>query len=180
MGSASANIRIDVTARDILQSGVTQDASVRRFIQSLDLNNGTADGYIDLIYGVSASAIAASTTTSYDLVGTLTSLGVTLNFSEIVFIIVHNKRTTALAYLIVGAHATNGFGKLVSSLGFWGATADVTNGGGSVVAPNSWMILYNKQGVPCSAGATDILAVVTSGVAGSTNEFDIIIGGRSA
>ncbi len=146
----------------------------------MDLNNGTADGNIDLIYGVSASSISASATTSYDLSGSLTSLGVTLLFSEIVFIIIKNKRTTALAYLIVGPHATNGFGKLVSSLGFWGATADVTNGAGTIIAPNSWAIFYSKQGVPVTAGSADVLAVVASAVSGNVNEFDLIIGGRSA
>lgn len=182
MGNASARVTIDIRAQDLLQSGIRAGVIPTTFLQQLDLNNGTTDGKIDLIYGKSESGKAASSTTSYDLVGTsLTdSFGAAVSFAEVALIAIKNTRTTALAYLQVGPHATNGFGKFASSRGFWGATADVTNGSGNTIAPDSWLVLYNKDGVPCSGGASDILAVVTSAVSGDTNSWDILICGRSA
>ena len=99
---------------------------------------------------------------------------------EVCLIAVRNKRTTALAYLDVGPHATNGFGRLVSSRGFWPADVGADADQGSIVAPDSWLVLYAKDGVPVTAGTGDMLRVTTSGVVGSTNTWDLLVIGRSA
>lgn len=183
MPNASARVRIDIVAQDLLNSGIKAGVVPIKFQETLDLNNGTSDGSIDLVYGVTESSKAASTIFSYDLVGDPNfkdSFGAPVSFVEVVLIAVKNKRTTALAYLDVGPHATNGFGRLSGSRGFWPADAAADADQGNIVAPDSWMVLYNKDGVPVGAGATDILRVTTSGVAGATNTWDLLICGRSA
>jgi hypothetical protein len=110
----------------------------------------------------------------------INAVGGAVVFAEVCLIAVRNKRTTALAYLDVGPHATNGFGRLASSRGFWPADIAADADQGSIVAPDSWLILYNKDGVPVTAGTADILRVTTSAVVGSTNSWDILVLGRSA
>ena len=181
MGTASARINIDLLAMDILSSGIVAGGIPAKFIEQFDLNTGTSDSQIDLAYAVTETAIAASTITSYDLAGALSGLVSTPQvFAEVVLIAVRNKRTTALAYLDVGPHATNGFGNLASSRGFWPADIAADADQGSIVAPDSWMVLYAKDGVPVTAGTADILRVTTSAVAGSTNSWDLLVLGRSA
>lgn len=181
MANSSAKINIDIQAQELLASGIKAGVIPSRFAIFQDLPNGTADGSCDLVFAKTESSIAASTITSYDLAGSLTdSFGTTLTFVEVVLIAVRNKRTTALAYLDVGPHATNGFGRLSSSRGFWPADIAADADQGSIVAPDSWLVLYSKDGVPVTAGTGDVLRVTTSGVAGSTNSWDILVIGRSA
>lgn len=181
MGTASARVNIDIRAQELLSSGIRAGVIPANFAVVLDLTNGTADGSCDLAYAASPSGIAASTVTSYDLAGSLVdSFGTTLTFAEVCLIAVRNKRTTALAYLDVGPHATNGFGRLASSRGFWPADIGADADQGSIVAPDSWLVLYQKDGVPVTAGTGDVLRVTTSGVVGSINTWDILILGRSA
>lgn len=176
----SARISLDIQSQEILSSGIKAGVIPSKFAISTDLDNGTSDGKIDLAFSQSVSGISASTTSSYDLVGNMKDLsGNTMSFAEVVLIAVRNNNTTALQYLQVGPHATNGFGKLASSRGFFGATADVTNGSGVCIAPGSWYVAYNLDGVPAAAASTDILALVTSAVV-ATNSWDILILGRSA
>ena len=181
MGSDSASVNIDILGLQILSQAVQAGVIPARFLVSLGLANGTSDGSIDLVYAKSESSIAASTITSYDLVGSLTNaVGAAVVFAEVALIAIKNKRTTALAYLDIGPHATNGFGRLASSRGFWPADLAADADQGNIVAPDSWFVIYAKDGVPATGGASDILRVTTSAVAGSTNEWDIVIIGRSA
>lgn len=178
-GTASARISLDIRAQELLSSGIRAGVIPSTFSVLLDLTNGTADGSCDLAYAASPSGIAASTTTDYDLAGALVdSFGTPLTFAEVCLIAVRNKRTTALAYLTVGS--SDAFGLLASSRGFWPADIGADGDQGSIVAPDSWLVLYQKDGVPVTAGTADGLKVVTSGVAGSINTWDILIIGRSA
>jgi len=180
-GTASARVNLDIRAQELLSSGIRAGVIPATFSVLLDLTTGTSDGQADLVYAASPSSVAASTVTSYDLAGSLVdSFGTSLTFVEVCLIAVRNKRTTALAYLDVGPHATNGFGRLASSRGFWPADAGADADQGSIVAPDSWLVLYSKDGVPVTAGTGDVLRVTTSGVVGSTNSWDILIIGRSA
>lgn len=180
-GTASARINIDIQALDIINSGIVAGVIPAKFLQSFDLNTGTNDGQCDLVYAKTESSIAASTITSYDLSGSLIGLNqASAVFAEVCLIAIRNKRTTALAYLDVGPHATNGFGKLSASRGFWPADIGADADQGSIVAPDSWLVLYNKDGVPVTAGSGDILRVTTSAVVGATNTWDILVIGRSA
>lgn len=149
--------------------------------------NGTADGKIDTCYYRHESAKAASSTTQYDLNASLTdAFGQTKTFAEVVMIAVLNRRTTALAYLIVGPHTATPFGRLSANLGFWPADIAADNDQGEIVGPAlsdsepGMLILYDPTGVPAGAGATDIFSVICSAVVGATNEWDILILGRSA
>jgi hypothetical protein len=180
-GTASARINIDIQAQDIISAGIVAGVIPAKFLQQLDLNTGVSDGQCDLVYAKTESGVAASTITSYDLSGTLVGLNQAVAvFAEVVLIAIRNKRTTVLAYLDVGPHATNGFGRLSSSRGFWPADIAADADQGSIVAPDSWLVLYNKDGVPVVGGTGDILRVTTSGVVGSTNTWDILVIGRSA
>ena len=181
MSTPSARINIDIQAVDILSAGINAGVIPAKFAVNTDLSTGTADGSIDLMYAKTETGIAASTITSYDLNGVLTNaFGASVNFAEVCLIAIKNHRTTALAYLDIGPHATNGFGRLSSSRGFWPADAAADADQGSIVAPDSWLVLYNKDGVPVAAGTSDILRVTTSAVVGSTNTWSILVLGRSA
>jgi hypothetical protein len=181
MGTASARINIDIRAQELLSSGIKAGVIPATFAVVLDLTNGTTDGKADLVYATTTSGVAASTITSYDLAGSLTdSFGTVLTFVEVSLIAVRNKRTTALAYLDVGPHATNGFGRLGSSRGFWPADIGADADQGSIVAPDSWMVVYAKDGVPVTPGSTDVLRITTSAVVGSINSWDLLVIGRSA
>ena len=174
--TTSGKIRLEVELRERLSQGLKVGVMPSKVVQDLDLANGTTDGKIDLGYYTQVTGGAASTTTVYDLAGSLTDIGGnTITFAEVVAIYLYNRRATALAYLTVGPDATNGFGALASGKGFWADASDR-----SVVGPASWLMLYDKVGVPVSGGSTDELAVTTSAVSGSTNAWDIVILGRSA
>lgn len=176
----SGKIVLDATALNLISSAMGAGVLPARILQSIDLATGTTDGTIDVAYYEAKTLGAASTVNSYDLSGSLTWAGVACVFAEVCCIILRNKRTTALAYLDIGPHATNGFGRLASSRGFWPADAAADADQGNIVAPDSFLCLYNKDGVPVTAGTGDILRITTSGVAGSTNEWELLVLGRSA
>lgn len=186
MPTSRGRIVMDVVGEQILAGAIAAGVIPARITEAIDLASGTSDGSIDLVYYQEKTGGAASTTTSYDLSGPLTNaFGEAVVFAEVVCIAIRNKRTTALAYLTVGPHATNGFGIISGSKGFWGAA--IGSGGGNIVGPaisspgqDGWFVLYDPTGVPVTASTADILAVVTSGVPGSTNAWDILILGRSA
>lgn len=149
----------------------------------IDLANGTSAGQIDLAYSETKTGVAASTTTVYDLAGSLTDLaGDTIAFAEVVLIAIRNRSTTAVNRIHIGPDATNGFGVEASNLGFWADASDR-----SVVAADfdsdandgSWCIMHCRSGVAVSGGSTDELAVITQS-GSSSNTWDIVILGRSA
>lgn len=182
MGNSSASISLNITARDVLNSGLAKGVIPMTFAQVLELNNGLTDANIDLAWSTSVVGGAASTTTSYDLVGTALKdkFGNVVSFAEVVLIAVKNNRADAGAYLVVGPHPTNGFGRLAGGKGFWVADLNADGDQGSVVGPSSWYVAFDPAGVPTAAGTADILAIITSGTAGSTNAWDILVLGRSA
>lgn len=181
MSTPSAKVVLDIQAVNILSAGVSAGVIPSKMLVNLDLKNGTTDGSIDLVYTDTISSVAASTITSYDLAGSLKdSFGASVTFAEVCLIAVRNNRTTALAYLDVGPHGTNGFGRLASGRGFWPADVGGDADQGTIVGPNSWIVLYSDAGVPVTAGTGDILRITTSGVTGSTNGWDLIVLGRSA
>lgn len=182
MGNSTASISLNITARDVLNSGLAKGVIPMTFAQVLELSNGLTDSSIDLAWSATVTGGAASTTTSYDLVGTALKdkFGAPVSFAEVVLIAIRNNRTDAGAYLTVGPHATNGFGRLSGGKGFWVADLAADGDQGSVVGPSSWYVVFDPAGVPTVAGTGDILAVTTSGTVGSTNAWDILVLGRSA
>ena len=172
----SGKLNLEVQLIEVISSGLKKGVIPSTILKSINFKTGTTDGKIDLGYYIRESGIAASTTTSYDLAGSLTDTeGTTITFAEIACIAVVNRRTTALAWLAVGPGASNGFGLIAGNKGFWTGT-----GVSSIVGPDSFMCLYDEVGVPVVAGTGDVLGIVTSGVSGSTNSYDLIILGRSA
>lgn len=179
MGNDSASVQIDIKGHQLLASGINAGVIPARFREILDLPNGTTDGKIDIVFADTKSGIAASATTTYDLSGSLTNaVAATAVFAEIVLIAIKNKRTTAQATLTIGPHSSAGFGILGSGKGFWVAAQG--SGGGSVVGPGAWYVVYDPTGVPVTATTADILSVVSSAVSGDTNTWDLLILGRSA
>ena len=161
----NAKLSIEALFNEIVQSGNQKMGNLQsrfQFIQ--DLPTGLLDTNINVGYAATSSAIGASTTTSYDLIGGLSSsTGTVINFDEVVLIAVRNRSSTAVNYLSVGPHATNGF---------WNNAADR-----SIVPADSWTLWYSKGGVPAAAAATDVLAVIT-GASASAATWDILILGR--
>jgi hypothetical protein len=171
----TARVALDLLFYEIRSSNVRPGQDIGRFNELIDMATGTSDNQINVAYAVEVTGIAASTTTVYDLIGTLTAEdGTVLNFDEVVLIAVKNLSTTAANYLLVGPDSTNGFGAVASNKGFWNAAADrnvlAADGG-------SWMVLHSKGGVPAAAGSTDELAIITqSGT--SSNTWRLMILGR--
>jgi len=190
MGNASGKVNMTIVGREILNSGIRTGAIPANILIDMDLRNGTSNGQIDLVYAVTETAKAASSTTVYDLAGTLTdSLGNTLTFVEVVLIAIRNRRNTALAWLSIGPDATNGFGGLSGNKGFWAADVAADADNLSIVGPAvgtdekkdmAWLVVHDPTGVPVTGGSADELAVICSAVAGDVNSWDLIIMGRSA
>ena len=185
MATSRARFSIDIVGEQILSTAIQGGVIPARFVESLDMASGTSDGQIDLVWGKVESGIAASNTTQYDLSGSLANIyGEAVVFAEVVLIAIKNTRTTALANISIGPHSSAGFGILTSGKGFWNAAQG--SGGGSVVGPSSsagpgsWYVVHDYTGVPVTATTADILSVVTSAVSGSTNDWQILIMGRSA
>jgi len=181
MGNATASVNLSITARDVLNFGLKAGVIPIQFATAVELNNGLADGQIDLAWSASRVGIAASTTINMDLSGALTdSFGNVVQFAEVVLIALRNNRTTALANITLAPAAANGFGRLAAGLGFWPADIAADADQGSVCGPGAWLCLYDPTGVPVTAGTGDILSIITSATVGSTNAWDILILGRSA
>ena len=178
----SGTLSLDIVASELYNSGIRRAPVPAHIMANVRLANGTADGQINKAWSKQYTGIGSSTTTSIDLIGSLTDLhGDTINFDEVVLIFIRNLSSTAVNYLEVGPHATNGFGVLASNRGVWkdasdrtiipaDSTADVTGGG-------AFFLWYNVAGVPAAAGSTDILAITTGGSA-SAATFEVLILGR--
>ena len=181
MGNASASVSLQITARDVLNSGLSRGVIPIQFAQVLELNSGLTDANIDLAWSVTRVNMPASATTNMDLHGALTdSFGNTVQFHEVVLIALVNNRADAAAYLLLAPAASNGFGRLTTSKGFWPADVAADGDQGSIVGPSSWLCLCDPTGVPTTPGTADILSITTSAVVGSTNGWSILILGRSA
>lgn len=178
----TGSLTLDILANELYTSGNKRGPLPAHILANARLATGTADGQINKAYYRQYTGIAASTTTSIDLIGTLTDTsGDTINFDEVVLIFIRNLSATAVNYLEVGPHASNGFGVLASNRGVWkdasdrsiipaDSTADSTGSG-------AFFLWYNVAGVPAAAGSTDILAIVTGGSA-SAATFEVLILGR--
>lgn len=178
----SGVLSLDILASELYATGNKRGPLPARILANARLATGTADGQINKAWYKVYTGIGSSTTTSIDLVGSLTDTsGDVINFDEVVLIFIRNLSSTAANYLEVGPHATNGFGVLASNRGVWkdasdrsiipaDSTASVTGGG-------AFFLWYNVAGVPAAAGSTDILAIVTGGSA-SAATFEVLILGR--
>jgi hypothetical protein len=186
MSAGNVKIAVTIKAWEIIASGIKSGTIPSEFAAFIDVPTGTTDGACDVIYTKSESGKAASGTTSYDLTALVDTYGTAITFAETFLIVLWNKRTTALATLSVGPHATNGHGVLSSGRGYWNAA--LGSGGGNIVQPShatradlkSFLVLHNVDGVPVVNGSTDVLAVTTSAVSGDTNAWDLMVVGRSA
>ena len=180
MGTASASVSLQITARDVLKSGLKAGVVPINFANILELNNGLTDANIDLAWSASRVAMPAGGTTTMDLHGALTdSFGNVVQFHEVVLIALRNNRLDAGAYIVLSPGAAP-FGRLAAGSGFWPADLAADADQGSVVGPGGWLCLYDPTGVPTAAGVTDQIQIVTSAVVGSTNSWDILVLGRSA
>jgi hypothetical protein len=181
MGNATASVSLQITARDVLSAGLKAGVIPIQFATAVELNNGLADTQIDLAWSASRVAMPAGGTTTMDLSGALTdSFGNVVQFAEVVLIALRNNRLDAGAYIQLAPAATFGFGRLATSKGFWPADIAADADQGNIVGPGAWLTLYDPTGVPVTAGTGDLLTILTSAVAGSTNAWDILILGRSA
>ena len=176
---AAAKITLDIALYDRLVKFFdgTLPAGIKEVI---DLANGTSDGLnCDLVYGITETGKAASSTTEYDLAGSLTDInGNVITFKEVCLIALRNKRTTAGAYLLFGPSAANGFGLT----GPWNSALAA---GGERVGPaysstqGSWVVHYDATGFAVTAGTADKLSVTCAAVAGDTYTWDLVVIGRS-
>ena len=181
MGNSTASVSLQITARDVLNAGLSRGVIPIQFAQVLELNNGLTDGSIDLAWSTTRVGVAASTAIDMDLHGALTdSFGNAVQFAEVVLIALVNNRTDAGAYIVL-APAVSGapFGRLSGGKGFWPADIAADNDQGSVVGPGAWLCLYDPTGVPTTPGSFDKIQIATSATVGSTNAWSILVLGRS-
>ena len=177
MSTVSGSINLSIIAREILSSGISKGVVNRSFESLLDLPSGSNDNQVNRCYAKRETGIAASITTSYDLIGSLLDEdGATINFSEVVLIACRNLSSTLANDIRIGPHATvAGFGVLATSKGFWSAAADKSIIGAD---GDSWVVMYSKAGVPAVAATTDVLVVVTE-AGTSLNTWDLLVLGRT-
>ena len=180
MGNATATVSLQITARDVLNAGLSRGVIPILFAQILELNNGLTDGSIDLAWSTTRVGVAASTTIDMDLHGALTdSFGNVVQFAEVVLIALVNNRADAGAYLLLAPAAANGFGRLATGKGFWSADLGADTDQGNIVGPGTWLCLYDPTGVPTTPGSVDKISITTSATVGSTNAWSILVLGRS-
>ena len=174
--TVSGSLSLNILAREILASGIKKGVIDHSFSSLLDLPNGANDNQINRAYSKVETGIAASVTTVYDLVGSLTDgEGVTMSITEVVLIAIRNLSSTAANWLSIGPDATAGFGAMASNKGFW---ADASDRNTLAADGDSWLVLYSKGGVPAAAASTDELAVITQGGT-SLNTWQILVLGRT-
>jgi hypothetical protein len=177
-----AALDLRLIATELYSAGNKRGPLPAELLSNIRMATGTSDGQINKAWYKVYTGIGSSTTTSIDLVGSLTDTsGDTVNFDEVVLIFIRNLSSTAANYLMVGPHATNGFGALASNRGFWADASDrsvipadstaASTGGGA------FLLLYNVAGVSAAAGTSDILAIVTGGAASGAT-WEILILGR--
>jgi len=166
--TTSGRLKLTAEAYQVIQDGIEAGNIPAKIFEDLDLRNGTAEGKIDVAYPDLKETVAASGTTTYDL-ASFTKHSVIQGFTDVVAIIIRNKRTTALATLEVGPNATNGFGTGT----IWKAQTDRT-----IIDPSGWMVWYSPAGVLCDPTHKS-LDIDTSAVAGATNSWDLLVLGRS-
>ena len=179
MSTVSGRVIVDIAIREVLANnpGVQSGLVNHAFQRIADLANGTADGQINKVYSKVETGIGASTTTNYDLAGSLTDRdGATLSFAEVTFILLVNLSTTAANVVNIGPGSSNGFGVLASNKGFWN---DATDRNCAMADGEGMVLLWSRTGVPVTAGTGDILSVITQS-ATSANTWLIMIGGRNA
>lgn len=135
----------------------------------LTMRDGTASGYQDLRYVESATSIAASSSSDYDLAGTLTDdAGDTITFVEVTAILVKASASNT-NNVVIGGASSNGF-----TGPFGGSTHTI-----SVQPGGTAMLIAPNAGWSVTAGTGDILKIANSG-SGSAVVFDLAILGRSA
>ena len=180
--SVSAVLHLAVSARMLYRPGDGQPiASLPVGISSaLKLPNGEAVGEINAAAFIRAENITASANTDYDLRALTDSTGLTgeQEFASVSAIVIHNRRSTPLAWLKVGPKdGTNGaliLGSPTAGKGLFNAGTDRL-----VIPPNGIAVLYSGEAIPTSATFKD-LRVTASGVTGDVNAWDLLILGVSA
>jgi len=178
----TASLDLNLLATELFTAGVSRGPIRTNILTNVRMATGTSDGQINKAWYKRYTGIAASTTTSIDMIGTLTDTsGDVINFDEVVLLFVRNLSSVAANRLEIGPHATNGFGVLANDRGIWkdvsdrniipsDSTADATGGG-------NFFLFHNISGIAAAAGSTDILAITTGGSA-SAATFEVLILGR--
>jgi hypothetical protein len=170
MSTATARILLDTQIRDVVSAGIKRGAIPLAIRETIDLADISGGAKLK-VWGATYENIAPSTTTVLLLTNSLLDAdGNAITWGTINAIIVQNRRTTASAWVQVGPDTTAGFG----APGFWPSGATT----GNEVGPESFVCLYDKTGVTVTAATADEIALITSGVADSTNVFDVILVGR--
>ena len=137
------------------------------FSVDFDLTSGTVVGSADLVWSDRRSRTTGASEV-LDLAGVLTdSFGTTITFVEIVLVAIRNRDTVDGEDFQVGPDATNGWVGMVMD------ASDRIR-----VPAGGHVIWYDPNGQAVGAGATDELWIQNDG--SSTNQYDIIIVGRSA
>lgn len=149
-------------------TGSVRNGSVKHELElSKPWSGTTRKGYSD-----TQSGIGASVSTPYDLSGALTDRSpdaATLNFDKVYAIAVRNNGAFPIE---VGPAASNGFGILSGTEGFWSSSS-----ARSIVPPGGHLVLQSEAGVPAVNGASDQLNVITQS-GSSANGWDILIIGN--
>jgi hypothetical protein len=121
----TASLDLNLLDTELRTAGISRGPIRVPVLSNIRMPTGTSDGQINKAWYKQYTGISASTTTSIDLIGTLTDTsGDIINFDEVVLIFVRNLSSTAVNYLEVGPHATNGFGVLASNRGVWKDVSD--------------------------------------------------------
>lgn len=164
--SATAKLAIDLKMFETYSGDHGPTQKLHRLVEALTWLGGTGASQIDTVW--SDTRTASATPDTLDLRGSLTGAnGATLNFAEIVLIVIINRATTAGYLLTVGDAASNPIASIMEA-----ATHRLN------IGPSGAGILWNPiDGYATTAGSADVLQIDPGA---NSIEYDIFIAGRSA
>lgn len=173
--ATSVSGELNVLLRTNLEPGITGvSGGVDQTIELFKiLQNGTTSDLVDRVwYSSPSTPLAASSSTTFDLAGSLEDIyGNAITFAKVKAIVVKNLSTTAGVDLSLGPNSSNGFG---GSNGVWGDVSDR-----STIQAQGLFFWYDPNGVAVTAGTADTLYLAN--LSGSAScAYQILILGTSA
>lgn len=165
--TVSADIACKVTAKESkANAGLGNSNLFHVFDFVANLNDGTVDGQIDVVYSTTSTATASPDT--YDVLGGLNSQldGSVLSFVDLCGIFVRVKTSTPGTNLVIGGGSN-------PIVGPWIATGD-----GAQIGPAGMFVWFDPiDGIQPAAGTGDTLTIDPGA---GTVEYDLLLLGRSA
>ena len=165
------------TAQKGVDMSTPADAATLAIKESITF--GTGNNASDMIWHDRRLIVAAATDT-LDLAGSLTNVwGVTVTFTKIHAILVHNRSDETLTEAVEGvAHTANAAIIEVTTSAANGFLLFKTAADAKILAAGDWMVAYSKAGMAVTAATGDLLDIIETATLEAA--YDIVLIGESA